>query len=411
MKKIFEARNKASVTTGRTFCFRLKRMVVKPDSSKIMLNQYIHQLSRKTVGDKEDIYITLLDLAKILSPDMIMKDSYTLDFHGINIKFTPDYRTVEIGEEMVMLRKTPFETTNGLYVPIGEIMEKIFGQYTCRIGSYIAICDSEDGLNEPFDGPWTQALSENRLNYRFKKTYGDMYYTMWMPEVNQLNVYRMYIPSGYKKEKPWKLLVCLHGGNGNSDSVFIRSNKKLQYYAEEYQYLILAPNSYVHGSNYGGKIPPVHMFKEPEVKTEYPEYYSEEELEENKIAQNYFVNVLHEVLERWNIDREHIFVTGNSMGSVGTFHALSEWPELFRAGVPTAVMPLTEYLNIETIKEKPMYFMVGTEDSNDPSDMWKRYEDLKSKGCNIKFHMIGGGYHSDAWVSELKRIFQFFEEF
>ena len=99
------------------------------------------------------------------------------------------------------------------------------------------------------------------------------------------------------------------------------------------------------------------------------------------------------------------------MGSVGTFHVLSQWPRLFRAGVPTGTMPLTEYLDVEALKKSPIYFLVGTEDSNDPEDMRRRYLELKEQGIDIRFQMIGGGYHSDAWVQELESIFAFFEEF
>jgi predicted esterase len=392
-------------------CFQLRRIVVKPDSNQIMLNQYIHTMKRETMRDGDEIYIALADLVRILSPNAFLEDARCMHFGGAAIRFRPNYRTVEIGDDAIAFQHTPFETANGLYIPVAETMTKLFREHVCRVGSYLAVVDGEENLNEPFDGPWTQTLTEKRLHFRFGKTFGDRYFTIWVPEASRLNVYRMYIPSGYEQGKPRKLLVCLHGGGGNSDTPFIRSGQKLQYYAEKYGYILLAPNSYVHGSNYGGVIPPVHMFPESEVKPKVPAYYSDAEVKENQIAQGYFTSVLNEVLERWSIDREHIFVTGNSMGSVGCFHALSTWPELFRAGAPTAVMPLTEYLDVDVIKEKPILFMAGTEDANDPADMYRRYGALKAKGCDIRFQMIGGGYHADAWVYGLKQIFRFFETF
>ena len=106
-----------------------------------------------------------------------------------------------------------------------------------------------------------------------------------------------------------------------------------------------------------------------------------------------------------------MFVMGNSMGSCGTFHVLSRWPELFRAGAPSGTMPLTEYLDIETLREKPVYYVTGTEDANDPADMYRRCLGLRERGLVMSFHVVGGGYHPDAYVSEMEEMFRFFESF
>ena len=34
---------------------------------------------------------------------------------------------------------------------------------------------------------------------------------------------------------------------------------------------------------------------------------------------------------------------------------------------------------------------------------------MKKAGVDIRFHLIGGGYHSDAWVNEIDKMFDFFE--
>lgn len=411
MERELGKRREQSPLTGRTYCFTPKMIIIPPNRKKVMLNQYIHELCSQTLGDGDEIYLSLEDLVRIFSPDWEMGEKGTILCGGVPVCFQADYRDVRAGEDTVILKKAPLDKEDRIYVPVKEVMERIFGKYVFRYGKYMAVCDSKEEVSTKFDGPKSQEFTERRLDFRFEKEFGDRYFTIWMPKERRLNVYRMYIPSGYDGSKPYKLLVCLHGGNGNSDSPFIRSGQLLQYYAERYGYILLAPNSYVHGSNYGGIIPPVHMFPEPEVKTEKPEYYPSEVVEENRSAQQYLKNVLDQVLEKWNIDRYHIFVTGNSMGSIGTFHLLSAWPELFRAGAPTAAMPLTEYLDVERLKNKPIFYLVGTEDANDPEDMKRRYLELKEKGLDIRFKIIGGGYHSDAWVMELETIFEFFEQF
>lgn len=396
--------------TGRSYCFQLKSLLVIPYSKKIMLNQYVYEMERQAMGDENEIFVPLPELVRIFSPYLRLEEGGTVRCGEEMLRFEADYRCVWCQEERVMLKKPPFEKDDWLYIPFGEVMEKVFGLYVYRIGSLIGAAACREDSQILFDGPGSQPFSERRVRFRTEKTYGDRYFTLWMEEAKRLNVYRMYVPFSYDGSKAYKLVLCLHGGNGNSDTVFLRSRQTLQYYAEKYRFILLAPNSYVHGSNYGGIIPPVHMFPEPEKKPERPEYYSREEVAENQVAQGYLEQVLKEVLGAWNIDRDHMFVMGNSMGSVGTFHVLSAFPQLFRAGAPSGTMPLTEYLDLDVLKGKPIYYMTGTEDSNDPADMWERYQKLREEGLDIRFQTIGGGYHPDAWVREIDPVFRFFDE-
>ena len=402
-------KSEVSPKTGRKYCFQLKSILISPESRKVFLNQYVHTLSRCPVGVDGDIYVALPDLVKIFSPDWKLEGRGLVVCGNRQIQFGADFIRVDVGTETITLKHAPFEKEDWLYVPFADVLERVFGFYTFRLGRYIGASACEEDSHIRFDGPKSQDFSERRLDFRREKQYGDLHRTCWLEEEERLNNYRLYVPFSYDGSRPYKMVVCLHGGNGNSDSVFIRSEQQLQYYAEQYGYILLAPNSYVGGSNYGSFIPPHYMFPEPEEKTETPEYYTEAEKQEFKVAERGVKQVLDEVLKHWSIDRKHIFVMGNSMGSCGTFHLLGTWPELFRAGVPTGCMPLIEYMDTEPLKGKPIWYMTGTEDSNNPQMMHDCYETLKAAGVDIRFHVIGGGYHSDAWVKELKAIFEFFE--
>ena len=225
MDKMIGLRQTKSPLTGRSYCFIQKMLILSPGSRTAMLNQYTHNLSRQTIEDEEEIYIALPDLVKIFSPEWSLSGDGTVVCVETRVEFEANYRSVRCGEEMVMLKRAPFEKDEWLYVPAAEVMEKVFGRYVFRLGKYIGICEKEEDSKLKFDGPDSQEFTERRLNFRFGKTIGDIYDTVWMPEVNRLNVYRMYIPSSYDGKKPFKLLLCLHGGNGNSDTVFIRSSR------------------------------------------------------------------------------------------------------------------------------------------------------------------------------------------
>lgn len=79
------------------------------------------------------------------------------------------------------------------------------------------------------------------------------------PEVNRINSYRLYVPTTWTTQGEKKMVVCLHGAGGHKDTVFDRAQGRLSYYAEKFGYLLLAPNSLVAYSNYGGATPPSGM--------------------------------------------------------------------------------------------------------------------------------------------------------
>lgn len=402
-------KSEVSPNTGRKYCFQLKSILISPDSKKIFLNQYLHELCRIPIRTEGDVYVALADLVKIFSPDWKLEGTQDLICKDKRIHFTPNYMLVSTDEESIALRHAPFEKEEMVYIPFAEVMQRFFGCYSFQIGNYIGVSASEEDSRIRFDGPKCPEFNQRRLDFRREKQYGDVYVTYWMEEEQRLNNYRMYIPFSYDGTKPYKLLVCLHGGGGNSDTVFIRSEQKLQYYAEQHGYILLAPNSYVSGSNYGSFIPPHYMFPEPGEKSGEPQFYTDAEKKEFQVAQRGVKQVLDEVLARWNIDQNHIFVMGNSMGSCGTFHLLSTWPELFQAGVPTGCMPLVEYMDLAPLKGKKIWYMTGTEDPNNPEIMKECCDIMKKAGVDILFHLIGGGYHSDAWVNEIDKMFDFFE--
>lgn len=398
-----------SPSTGRTYCFELKSVIAVPNARKIMLNQYVHELKHCTKVSNGEIFISLWDLARIFAPHLSLENGDTLVTREGTICFRTGKLEVEISSGEIPLERAPMEESGTLFIPFSEVMEKVFSQYVYRMGKYIGACRSETDRKLVFDGPKAQPFTARRVEFRMGKSYGDQYFTLWLPKLSRLNVYRMYVPFSYDGSKPCKLAVVLHGGNGNSDTPFQRSGQLLQYWAEKFGYILLAPNSLVHGGNYGGLIPPVHMFPEPEIPSDTPNFYTDEERKEFALAEEYMGMVLEKVLSDFNIDRDHMFVLGNSMGSVGTFHLLARWPEYFKAGAPTGTMPLTEYLNTDALKGKPILYMTGTEDANDPADMYRRYLELREKGLDIQFRTIGGGYHPDAWVAELETIFEFFD--
>ena len=69
------------------------------------------------------------------------------------IRDRADYRDVRAGEDTVILKKAPLDKEDRIYVPVKEVMERIFGKYVFRYGKYMAVCDSKEEVSTKFDGP------------------------------------------------------------------------------------------------------------------------------------------------------------------------------------------------------------------------------------------------------------------
>ncbi len=382
--EIIEKMRKSPIT-GRPYSFSMETLLLIKDSVIVLIDNYRYELSRPAETHGDDIFISIKDLEKIFAPDMKVEASgedLAITFLGM--------KTVLPSDEMI---------------PVRRVMSGIFGM----------TFDARDDIFALSYLP-EYSISPDMIKYKQMclggKTIGDFRMAYWNSEVNRINTYRFYIPSSYNPAVPSRLAVCLHGAGGNSDSPFDTSENMLSYYAEKFNYLLLAPNSYVMSSNYGGGIPPLGMFRyDPEKKVSVdPGYYSETVMGENKTAENMVFEVFEKFFSSFNVDPDHVYIMGNSMGAIGTFHLVSEKPEMFRAAAPAGALPMLEYLPYEKFKEVPMMVISGTEDTGCVHYMRPSCDFLSKKGMNIKLVFVGGGNHKFAWTYEIEEIFRFFEQ-
>lgn len=70
--------------------------------------------------------------------------------------------------------------------------------------------------------------------------------------------------------------------------------------------------------------------------------------------------MIDELLEKYAIDKNRIYITGLSMGGYGTFDALARYPDLFAAGVP--VCGSGDPNTVDRFKDIPIWIYTGAED-------------------------------------------------
>lgn len=134
-------------------------------------------------------------------------------------------------------------------------------------------------------------------------------------------VYRLFIPKNISKNQKYPLVLFLHGGGerGNDNELQIIANRGAVVWAEpghqaEHPCFVLAPQC-PSDSSWAGLPGDPELFKP------------------SKVLQG-VVKLIKKLIGEYNIDPKRIYVTGMSMGGVGTFSVISAYPELFAAAIP-----------------------------------------------------------------------------
>lgn len=382
---------RVSKKTGRPYCFQPDRLYVSPGSPIALIGKNQYELTRPGKSGDNDIYLALTDICRIMAPDF----AYETEGEMVTICF-----------EGQTVRGTGVKDLDGEpAVGICWLLCSVMGKDHCWHKDVLVI--SLDG-SRPDEGVDQIRVLKWKMS---PKHMGDLYRTVWLSEAKMLNSYRLYVPTGWKYMKKKKMLIYLHGAGGEENSGFERSHNRIQYLAEKKGYLVLAPNSLVHRSNFGGTVPPSGLFAKPGFTDEQgkPQYYSQADLEENALAQAGFYQILNMVMTEYGVDEEYVFLMGNSMGGIGTFHLGSDRPKTFRALIPCGALPEPSVPDWKRYGSKPILFIVGTEDHNGYEKMQSDFACIAGQGVNIRMLTVGGGVHSDAWAMELETVFDFCE--
>ncbi|HHK42169.1 MAG TPA: phospholipase [Planctomycetaceae bacterium] len=105
------------------------------------------------------------------------------------------------------------------------------------------------------------------------------------------------------------------------------------------------------------------------------------------------IEALESLLEKYPIDRDRIYVTGQSMGGFGTFGALVQRPDLFAAGIPVAGGWAVR--DAEKIKDTPLWVFHGDKDNVVPTELSRNMvEAIRKAGGHPKYTEFAGVGHN-----------------
>ncbi len=201
--------------------------------------------------------------------------------------------------------------------------------------------------------------------------------------------YQILYPENYNRHHKYPLVLVLHGaGERGADNqkqlvhgskLFLSDNNRRQFPA-----IVIFPQCPVDSYWMSGKI---DRSKQPiELSFDYPK------------APNWPLKAAVELVKKLSkkeaVDKKRIYITGLSMGGMGTFEALARYPKLFAAAAP-----ICGGGNLEMTKKYankvPLWIFHGAEDGvvkvQNSRDM---YAALRANAANVKYTEYPGVNHN-----------------
>jgi predicted peptidase len=180
--------------------------------------------------------------------------------------------------------------------------------------------------------------------------------------------YLLYLPGDYErdKEKQWPMIFFLHGAGergGDLDKVTVHGPPKLVKNDPNFPFVVLSP-----------------------------------QCPEDRFWDNFtLMALLDDIVAKYRIDPDRIYLTGISMGGYGTWSLATNFPDRFAAiapicggGAPT--------LAAFHIKNLPIWAFHGAKDSVVPIAETQQIVDaLKAKGVDVRFTVYPDADH-DSWT-------------
>jgi len=120
------------------------------------------------------------------------------------------------------------------------------------------------------------------------------------------------------------------------------------------------------------------------------------------------INFLDEVMNKYAVDRERIYLTGHSMGGRGVWYLAYTSPERFAAIAPMAG-PATISSWANRLKDMPIWVIHGAKDVDVPlSESEQMVNALNAVGANVKFTIYPDRDHFILDTYENKDLYNWF---
>ncbi len=223
---------------------------------------------------------------------------------------------------------------------------------------------------------------------------GDFKRHYLLESAKEVMPYRMYVPANYSASKSYPLVIALHGLGGTENSFFDGYDKQFPLLAEKHGYIVAAPLGYRVDGGYGWGVgnPPA----DPVARRSQD--YSEQDV----------MQVLDLVKKQYKIDESRIYLTGHSLGAIGTWKIAPKFPDIWAAIAPFSGSGAPETL--ARIKHIPEYVVHGDADPTvNVRGSRVMVAKMKELGINVTYIEVPGGNHGNVVAPNMPGLFDFFD--
>jgi predicted peptidase len=177
--------------------------------------------------------------------------------------------------------------------------------------------------------------------------------------------YVVYVPKQYNPEKPHPTILFLHGAGERGDDgqaqVKVGLGPAIKKAEEKWNYIVIFP-----------QVPKGKNFVD---------------IEKTLLA------IVDKTKKEYKVDEKRLYVTGLSMGGMGTWHLICKYPDMFAAAAP--ICGRGNPADAAKIKDVPVWNFHGDQDKAVPikgsQDM---IDAIKAAGGNPKFTIYPGVGHN-----------------
>jgi len=200
------------------------------------------------------------------------------------------------------------------------------------------------------------------------------------PKEKKKYEYLLYLPKEYNTAKKYPLIIYLHGSSqkGNDlDKLKAYGPPQLTEKGRHFDFIIASPQCPANVRNWS--------------------------------TQNWFDSLYLDLLSKYKIDTDRVYLTGISMGGGGTFEIAKENPDKFAALVPLCAWD-SDVANLCKLSTIPIWTFHGRQDS--VVSLSETEEKVKTlQGCkgNIQLTVLENEGHSIQWLYEKQDTYNIYD--
>lgn len=162
--------------------------------------------------------------------------------------------------------------------------------------------------------------------------------------------------------------------------------------------ILLAPLGYRMNSMYGAAVPTKLAIASSPISGIDPQRTALSELD--------VLTLTDKVAAEYGVDRSRIYLAGNSMGAMGTWHLAAKYPERWAAIAPSAAGATDPGYDFGKLRALPLMAVAGEHDFLRPM-VEQTVADAKAAGLSPNYVMVPGGDHGSAVEMAMPQILDF----